>query len=71
MAKYKGKKHKAVWLKSGLFKCNGKKYSSPSGAGKLVTGLETNGWIFWKIQNHQNQWVELGDLRKKIFKKAG
>ena len=59
-----------MWLKSGNIKYNGEEYSSPSGAGKVVTGLKTNGWAFWQIQNHQNQWVILDEMRKGSLKKV-
>ena len=56
-------------LTSGKVLYQGKEYSL-SGAGKVVRGLETNGWTFWQIQDHKNKWVILDELRKKPFKKV-
>ena len=32
------------------FKVGGKIFGSPSGAARHVTGGETNGWRFWKME---------------------
>ena len=69
---YKQKNYSALLLTSGKILYKGKEYSL-SGAGKVVTGLETNnGWTFWQIQDHKNNWITLSALREKksTFKKV-
>ena len=70
-ATYKKQEYRAMLLTSGKVLYNGKEYS-PSGAGKVVTGLETNGRTFWQIQDHKNRWITLRALREKsrAFKKV-
>ena len=70
-ATHKKQEYRAMLLTSGKVLYKGKEYSL-SGAGKVVTGLETNGWIFWQIQDHKNRWITLSDLREKsrAFKKV-
>ena len=66
---HKQNTHSADLLTSGKVLYKGKEYSL-SGAGKVVRGLETNGWTFWQIRNHKNKWIALDELRKKPFKKV-
>ena len=70
-ATHKKQEYKAMLLTSGKVLYKGKEYSL-SGAGKVATGLETNGWTFWQIQDHKNRWVTLSTLREKsrTFKKV-
>ena len=72
---YKGKQYIAHVLKSGWItfdnrsadynRFKGKKFKSPSGAGKAVTGQSCDGWHHWKLKNPKGQWVKLDKLRKK------
>jgi hypothetical protein len=72
---YKGKLYIAHVLKSGWItfdnrsadynRFKGKKFKSPSGAGKAVTGRSCAGWHHWKYKNSKGQWVKLDKLRKK------
>ena len=64
-ANYKGQEYRAMLLTSGKVLYNGKEYDSPSKAGKVARGLETNGWTFWQIQDHKNNWITLSALREK------
>ena len=61
---YKGQEYRAMLLTSGKVLYNGKEYS-PSKAGKVARGLETNGWTFWQIQDHKDNWITLRALREK------
>ena len=50
--KYKGKTYvlKVVRFEGDIaFHLNGENYSSPTAAGKSVTGSDVNGWRFWGI----------------------
>ena len=64
-ANYKGQEYRAMLLTSGKVLYNGKEYDSLSKAGKVVTGLNTNGWTFWEIQDHKDNWITLRALREK------
>jgi hypothetical protein len=51
---YKGKKYRLRVLRDDdvTFYCVGKdKFTSPSSAGRGVTGHHVNGWRFWGIEN--------------------
>ena len=63
-ATYKKQEYRAMLLTSGKVLYNGKEYSL-SGAGKVARGLETNGWTFWEIQDHKDNWITLSALREK------
>lgn len=41
----------------------GKRYKSPSGAGRAVTGSPCDGWMNWKYRNDKGEWVPLDNLR--------
>jgi hypothetical protein len=72
--RYKGKLYIANVRKNGSItfdfrsadykRFKGKKYRSPSGAGKAVTGRSCDGWRHWKYRNKKGQWVNLNMLRK-------
>jgi len=72
--RYKGKLYIANVRKDGWItfdfrsadykRFKGKKYESPSGAGKAVTGRSCDGWRHWKYRNEKGQWVNLNMLRK-------
>lgn len=51
VARYKGKEYRAevVKLEDGKFaiRSGRKEYTSPSSAGKAITGGAVNGWVFW------------------------
>jgi hypothetical protein len=56
-AKYQGKKCAAtvvdvnVETQRVVVKYNGKTYQSLSSAAKAATGHDTNGWVFWGLEN--------------------
>jgi hypothetical protein len=39
-------------------------YTSPSLAGKAITGVANDGWMSWKYKNSSGEWVKLNELRK-------
>jgi hypothetical protein len=64
-ATHRGKTYKAAALKSGKISCGGQHFNTPTGAGKVATGLRTlNGWAFWRYRDKQGNWVKLAELRK-------
>jgi len=62
---HKGKEYSAWVHKDGSIKLGGKTYTSPSTAGRAVTGRATDGWLFWRYKDANGQWVKLDALRKK------
>ena len=64
-AEYKGKTYNAVVYSSGLIRLGGKKYFTPTAAGKAVVDRRTcNGWNFWKYKDSSGKLVALAKLRK-------
>ena len=63
-AKYKAITFYAILLPSGEIVYRGKKYSTPSAAGKAASKKGLNGWTFWNIQNKSNKWVTLDKFVK-------
>lgn len=62
---YKGKEFRAYLLPNGAISLGGKRYDSPSAAGKAATGRSTcNGWMFWYIRNSDGDWTLLSDYSK-------
>jgi hypothetical protein len=47
---YKGTEHKATVNPDRTITVNGKTFTSPSRAGKEVTGKEVDGWTFWSFE---------------------
>ena len=47
---YKGTEHKATVNPDGTITVSGKTFTSPSRAGKEVTGKEVDGWTFWSYE---------------------
>lgn len=47
---YKGTEHKATVNPDGTITVNDKTFTSPSRAGKEVTGKEVDGWTFWSYE---------------------
>jgi hypothetical protein len=47
---YKGTEHKATVNPDRTITFNGKTFTSPSRAGKEVTGKEVDGWTFWSFE---------------------
>lgn len=70
---YKGKLYKAHVLKNGWItfdnrsaeykRLKGKKFRSPSMAGRAVTGHACDGWMHWIYRNSKGEWVTLDELR--------
>ena len=69
-ADYKGRHFDGKLFADGSIEFNGKKYKSPSGAGKAAKGgKETNGWAFWKISSSSETIDKLFYIIKGISKK--
>ncbi|MFA6217793.1 MAG: hypothetical protein WDL87_09120 [Candidatus Omnitrophota bacterium] len=64
--RYKGKKCRAFVRRNGIIMVNGKKFYSPSMAGKSIAakGTAVNGWFFWEYERAPGDWVCLNELRK-------
>jgi hypothetical protein len=60
---YKGKDYKAILTPNGTIIYKGKKYDTPTGAGKAVAKRMVNGWYFWFIKDRNNNWVKLTDYK--------
>jgi hypothetical protein len=63
-ATYKGKDYKAWVRPNGSIRYDGQEYTTPSGAGKAVTGKSVDGWFFWKYKDKAGKLVKISDLRK-------
>ena len=61
---YKGTEHKATVNPDGTISVNGKTFTSPSRAGKEVTGKEVDGWTFWSYEVPGVGFKKLNTLRK-------
>ena len=61
---YKGTEHKATVNPDGTITVNGKTFTSPSRAGKEVTGKEVDGWTFWSYEVPGVGFKKLNTLRK-------
>jgi hypothetical protein len=64
VAKWKGKKYKALVMKDGAIKLDGNIYNSPSVAGFSIVKHAVDGWHFWKYERGPGEWVKLDELRK-------
>jgi len=62
-AHLKGKTFRATLLKNGYISFRGRRYESPSAAGKKACGRAVNGWHFWRYQAGPRKWVALGTIR--------
>ena len=64
--KYKGKTYKAKLFKSGKIKYKGKSYDTPSATARVALKRRAprrpNGWHFWSVKDHKNQWIKLSKL---------
>lgn len=61
---YKGKEYVAYLYPNGYVKCNGKRYDSPSSAGKSIVRHGCNGWRFWYFKDAKGVLLRLDELRK-------
>lgn len=62
---YRGKEFRAQLYPTGIIMLGGRRFKSPTAAGKAITGWPTcNGWTFWYIKNSDGEWVTLADYRK-------
>ncbi len=63
--KYKGKICKASVRRNGIIVLKGRKFYSPSTAGKSIVskGTAVNGWYFWEYERAPGDWVCLNELR--------
>lgn len=62
---YKGATHKATVNPDGTITVNEKTFTSPSRAGKEVTGREVDGWTFWGYEVEGEGLKKLDELRKQ------
>lgn len=47
--------------------CNGERYTSPSSAGKAVTGWKSfDGWRLWQYQDAKGNWRSVDELRRLL-----
>lgn len=65
-AKYKGKVYKAYVSRDGIIVFHGRRFYSPSKAGKPIVakGTAINGWHFWEYERAHGDWVRLNELRR-------
>ncbi len=61
---YKGNTYKALVLKNVEVKYSGKRFNSPSLAGKSARGGATNGWTFWCYLRGPGDWAPIAHLRR-------
>jgi hypothetical protein len=64
-ANYKGKEYSAEVDQDGRIKFDNKVLNSPSTAAFHITGAPKDGWLLWKYQNNDGEWVKIDTLRKK------
>jgi len=65
-ARYKGRTLRASVRKDGTVTFKGKKYASPSLAGKAAIEEQhaVNGWLFWEYKHPSGNWMLLDTLRR-------
>ncbi len=63
-ATYRGRKLRATLRKDGSIGFRNKLYDSPTGAARIATGRNCNGWEFWSYRNEKGEWVKLRELRR-------
>ncbi|GAB4240893.1 MAG: hypothetical protein OHK0028_19200 [Deltaproteobacteria bacterium] len=63
---YKGTAHRAAVNPDGTITVNGKTFTSPSRAGKEITGREVDGWTFWSYEVEGEGLKKLDTLRKEV-----
>ena len=61
---YKGKEYKAWLTPKGTISFGGRRFTSPSGAGKAIVGRNVNGWTFWYIKDLNGDWVRLQEVAR-------
>lgn len=62
-ASYEGKTYHGKVI-SGALVIDGKRFKSPSSAGKHITGYDVNGWTFWSYRKLDvNKWYSMDSLR--------
>lgn len=60
----KGRAFRALVMRDGRIRFNGKLYHSPSLAGGAAVGRRSvNGWWFWHFERAPGDWVRLRELR--------
>ena len=62
---YKGVPYQATVNEDGTITVNGKLFTSPSRAGKEITGKEVDGWTFWSYEVPGVGFKKLDTLRKE------
>ncbi len=62
---FKGTEYKATVNADGTITVDGKTFSSPSRAGKEITGREVDGWTFWNYELSGVGLKKLDTLRKE------
>ncbi|NUP89745.1 MAG: GIY-YIG nuclease family protein [Candidatus Sumerlaeia bacterium] len=62
---YKGRTLRAVVIRDGRIRVNGRLYNSPSSAGFGAIRRSVDGWHFWKFRDEHGDWVALDTLRRR------
>ncbi len=64
-ATFKGKTHYSEIIEGRWFdRAGGKQRTSPSQAARAITGIATNGWLFWEAKRPgEDAWHRLATLR--------
>jgi len=60
---HKNKEYKAVLLKSGKIRFDGKTYTSPQASAFAALGVRRNGWQFWRYLDKNKEWAQLRELK--------
>jgi RAMA domain-containing protein/GIY-YIG catalytic domain-containing protein len=63
-AKHRGKRFKARLTRKGDVRFRGRKYPSPSAAGRAALGRNVNGWTFWHFRDPRKGTLKLSALRR-------
>jgi hypothetical protein len=66
IAEHQNKRYQATVTNEGSLEVNGKKYNSPSGAGKTIVGRACSGWVFWNYKDRSGRLKPIAELRARI-----
>ena len=63
-ARYRGHTYTARVRRDGRIRFQGKVYTSPTGAAKVLLKRPCSGWWFWEVEQAPGDWVKLKELRR-------
>lgn len=63
-AVYAGRQYRARLRKDGTILYRGRRFNSPSAAGRAVVRGPCNGWTFWHYRQEGGEWVPLATIRR-------